>query len=142
MLSRSLLFLVPVTLVILFSMHNDIEPYISSKKACAYLVSNYELNNIVLCSKSLVRGVKYYTSKEAAVIDTSGKQFFSPHPVIFLDSDLKVRNFLLGQSVTYCILKKSSVEDIKRIANNGLEFIILNNIGDEYILKIDHAKKI
>lgn len=105
-------------------------------------MSNYELNNIVLCSKSLVRGVKYYTSKEAAVIDTSGKQFFSPHPVIFLDSDLKVRNFLLGQSVTYCILKKSSVEDIKRIANNGLEFIILNNIGDEYILKIDHAKKI
>jgi hypothetical protein len=121
-------------------MHNDIEPYISSKKACEYLVNNYEVNNIVLCSKSFVRGVKYYTGKEVAVIDISGKQFFSPHPIKFLNTDLKVRNFLLGQSVTYCILKKGSIEAIKRIANNGLEFIILNNIGDEYILRIDHSK--
>jgi hypothetical protein len=139
-LISSFLLLVPITLVILFSMHNDIEPYISSKKACEYLVNNYEVNNIVLCSKSFVRGVKYYTGKEVAVIDISGKQFFSPHPIKFLNTDLKVRNFLLGQSVTYCILKKGSIEAIKRIANNGLEFIILNNIGDEYILRIDHSK--
>ncbi|TRZ49625.1 glycosyltransferase family 39 protein [bacterium] len=136
----SLLLVVPLSLVILFSMHNDIEPYISSKKACEYLVNNHKLNNIVLCSKFYVRGVRYYTGKEVAVIDISGKQFFSPHPVIFLDTDLKVRNFLLGQSVTYCILKKGAVEDIKRIANNGLELNILNKIGDEYIVEVDQSK--
>ena len=46
----------------------------------------------------------------------------------------------MGQSVTYCILKKGAVEDIKRIANNGLELNILNKIGDEYIVEVDQSK--
>lgn len=131
---------VPLSLAILFTLHNDLEPYVSSKKACEYLVNNYEVNNIVLCSKPFVRGVRFYTHKEVAVIAIPGRQFFSPHPVMFLDTDLKVRDLFLEQPVTYCILKRGSVEDVQRIAKNGLEFKLLKKIGDESIVEVSHSK--
>ncbi|TBR14817.1 glycosyltransferase family 39 protein, partial [bacterium] len=77
----------------------EIEGYASSKNACEYLLKNYKVDNVILCAKFFVRGVKYYTDKEVAVMDIPGKQFFSPHPVPFLDSDDKVRAFLSKQSV-------------------------------------------
>lgn len=133
----TLVLVIPVILSIIPFIRNDIEPYLSSKKACEYLLNNYNLNNMILCSRPFVRGVRYYTDREVAVIDIPGKPFFSPHPISFLNSDHKVRDFLDSQSITYCILKKSSLDDIERIIDKAFKFTILKVTGNEYVLKIE-----
>lgn len=127
---------VPLMTYLIPFMQSDIEPYLSSKAACEYLLNNYKIDNTILSSKFFVRGVKYYTDKKVAVVDIPGTPFFSPHPLLFLDSDDKVRDFLRSQEATYCIFKKSSVEDIDRIVSGEFKYTVLKVAGNEYILKI------
>jgi len=134
----SFAFLIPILLLLVPFIHKEIEPYLSSKDACEYLLRNYKVENSILCSKSFARGVRYYTDKEVAIANPYGKNFFSPHPIPFLNDDIKVRDFLKKQSVTYCILKKSSIEDVKRAVFNHGDFTLLNIIGNEYIVKIEY----
>jgi 4-amino-4-deoxy-L-arabinose transferase-like glycosyltransferase len=114
----------------------DFEPSISSEKACAYLLNNYKVDNTILCSKSFARGVRYYTNKPVAVMAPHGKNYFSPHPIPFLDTDQKAVSFLRNQPVTYCVIKESSIKDFKGLKE---EFKIeqLKVIGNTCILKIE-----
>ncbi|MDO8489561.1 MAG: glycosyltransferase family 39 protein [Candidatus Omnitrophota bacterium] len=128
---------VPIMIYFTPFVKSDIEPYLSTKASCEYLLKNYKFDNIILTSKFFVRGIRYYTDKETAVIDIPGTPFFSPHPVLFLNSDVKVGDFLRKQKVTYCVLKKSSVEDIQRINLDVFKYTVLKVIGNEYILKIE-----
>ena len=84
-----------------------------------------------------MRGVKYYTDRKTAVIDINGSGFFSPHPIPFLNSDKKVRDFLAQQPVTYCIVKKSNVRDLERIAQGQFHVNLLDEIGGKYLLKLE-----
>jgi 4-amino-4-deoxy-L-arabinose transferase-like glycosyltransferase len=136
--STYLLALVPaVLLVIAASICSDLEPYLSSKNACQYLSDIPGVNGTVLCSKFFARGVKYYTGKEVAAVDINGAPFFSPHPIPFLDSEQKVRGFLRAQPLTYCIVRKSTANDIERLSGSEFKSTILKIAGDEYILKIE-----
>lgn len=128
--------IVPIFLCSLPLTHNNFEPYISSKDASEYLLKNSEINNTIICSKTFVRGVKYYTDRDVAVLDMSGKQFFSKHPLTFLSSDQALREFLLKQATTYCVVGKSSVREIRRIAGDDFEVTLLKVIGNEYIIKV------
>ncbi len=130
------LFVPMMVYLIPFVLHN-IEPYLSPKESCEYLLKNYKIDNRILGSKILVRGVKYYTDKEVAVIDIPGTPFFSQHPIPFLNSEEKVLDFLRKQKVTYCVLKKNSVEDIQRTIPGEFKYTVLKVIGNEYILKIE-----
>jgi len=126
-------------LVIAASISSDLEPYLSSQRACQYLSDTPGVNGTILCSKFFARGVKYYTGKEVAAVDINGAPFFSPHPVPFLDSGQKVRGFLRAQPVTYCVVRKSAAKDIERLSGNEFKSTILKIAGDEYILKIEPA---
>ena len=129
-------FLVFLWLPILFTVpfiKTDIEPYISSKAAGEYLLNNINPDSVILCAKPFLRGIRYYTDRKITAL---GSNFFSPHPITFLDSDEKVKNFLYSQAVTYCVLNKSTLEDIKRISQGEFKVTILKIIGNEYILKI------
>jgi hypothetical protein len=128
-----------VFLLLVPFIRDDIEPYLSSRYACQYLLKNYDINQPILCSKPFVRGVRYYTDKEVAIFSAFGRNFFSPHPVLFFDSGQKVRNFLSQNRVTYCVLRKSALEDIRRALdkNKNLRINILKVIGNEYIVKIE-----
>ena len=128
--------IVPIFLCSLPLIHNNFEPYISSKAASEYLLKNAEINNTIICSKTFVRGVKYYTDKDVAVLDIPGKQFFSKHPLIFLSSDRELKEFLFKQVTTYCVVGKSLAADIKRIANNDFKVTVLKIIGNEYIIEV------
>lgn len=132
-------FLMPAILFIVPFIHRDIEPYVSSKDTCEYLLKNYKIDNAILCSKFFVRGVKYYTGKDVVTFNPYAENFFSPHPIPFFDVDESARDFLKKQSVTYCVLKKSSLEDIKRIvgASNG-KYTLLKQVGIEYIVKVEY----
>jgi len=129
-------FLIPALLLLVPFIHKEIEPYISSRDACEYLLRNYKVENAILCSKPFARGARYYTDKEVAIVNTYGKNFFSPHPILFLDDDAKVRDFLKKQSVTYCILRRSGIEDVKRAVADRGDFTLLKIIGNGYIVKI------
>lgn len=129
---------VPLILFFALFLRKGFEPYVSSKYACEYLLKNYAVDNTILCSKFLVRGVRYYTDKDVAVLKIGGSVFFSPHPLLYLDSDAKAAEFLKSQPETYCILNKSSLIDIQRIASdNKFKIEILNTIGDENIVRVN-----
>ena len=118
---------------------NDIDLYQSSKNQCIYLLKNYAVGDTILCSKFFARGVRYHTGRDIAVIDIAGEPFFSPHPVPYLDTDQKAADFLRKRPVTYCIVKKSAKEDIERIAGREFKYVVLNQIGNAYILRVEKS---
>jgi len=132
---------VPIMIYFIPLVADGIEPYLSPRESCEYLLKNYKIDNAILSSKFFVRGIKYYTDKEVAVIDMPGTQFFSPHPIPFLNSREKVLDFLRAQKITYCVLKKGSVRDISGLAPGEFKYTELKVIGNEYILKIEVLPK-
>jgi len=68
------------------------------------------------------------------VLNAGGGNFFSPHPIVYLNTDDKIFNFLAAQKEAYGILNKSSFENLSRISRNGFELNLLNKVGDEYIV--------
>ncbi len=133
----ALVLVIPVFLSTVPFVYSNIEPYVSSRDSCKYLLDNYPVNGTILCSKFFARGVRYYTGKDIAVIDINGKQFFSPHPIPYLNTDDKVREFLLRQPITYCVVKKSALGTLELMAGNVFKHAVLKKIGDEYIVKIE-----
>ncbi len=132
---------VPLMLYFIPLARQDIEPFLSPRESCEYLLTNYKVDNVILSSKFFVRGIKYYTDKEVAVIDMPGTPFFSPHPIPFLNTQDKVRDFLRRQKITYAILKKNSVEDIDQLVGGEFKYTVLKGIGNEYIVKIETVAK-
>lgn len=132
-------FFIPIILVIVPLVRNTIEIYASSKSACEYLQKNYVVSDTILVSKFYARGVHFYTDKEVAVINIPGTNYFSPHPIPFLNTDEKVAAFLRQQPVTYAIVKESNIEDLNRLRQE-FKIDLLERIGNEYILKIERIK--
>lgn len=132
------LFMIPVPLVLYFALfsHGYFEDYVSSKNTCAYLLKNYSINNRILCSRSYARGVRFYSDKDVAVININGRKFWSPHPIPDFNTDEPAREFIENQRTTYCVLKKGSVEDVKRITGSDFQVEVLKKIGDEFIARV------
>jgi hypothetical protein len=121
-------------------MHNSYNVYVSSKEACRYLLSNFSVNGKIISSKPIVRGVRFFTDKEVAVLNIRGEDFFSPHPIPYFDSDEKARVFLQKQQITFGVLTKSGLTDIRRISETyKLKLDILKVIGDEYIVRVSSS---
>ncbi len=112
------------------------EPWVSCEQISEALKKADQSDSIVLCSKFYVRGVRYYTDRPMAVIDINGKGFFSPHPIPFLSTDDAVLQILNKQPVTFCVLKKSNVDDLYRIAGSGFQIEPIEDIGGKYLLKV------
>jgi len=119
-------------------MHTYADPYVSSRISSAYLLENYKIGGYILCSKPFVRGVRYYTDRPVAVVNihSSEDNFFSPHPMPYLHTGPELAGFLKKQGVTYCVLKKSSVDEIKGLAGKEFDFVLLKTIGEQYIFMV------
>jgi len=128
----------PVFLSVIPLVVEKVEPYVSSRDPASYLLKNYDVEGTVLCSRMFARGVRYYTQRSVAVIDIPGKGYFSPHPIPFLNTDDKVSAFLHSQPVTYCVLKRSSLEDLGRTIdkNKDLKIEHSKQLGSQYVVKI------
>ena len=124
-----------IVLALLFG-HVSAEPWVSCKGISEILKKIDHSDSTILSSKFFLRGVRFYTDRKTAVIDINGEGFFSPHPVPFLNTDEKVLQFLSTQSTTYCVLKKSNVTDVQRIAQQKFSIDQLDHIGDKYIVRI------
>jgi len=133
----------PVLFCLFFvlSAHKNFSLYVSSKETCDYLLKNYKIENTILCSRSFLRGTRFYSDKEVAVICTTKSYFFSPHPVLYLDSDEKVADFFKKQGATYCVLTKSYLSTVRTTAeNNKLKLELLQVIGNQYIARVTSLK--
>ncbi len=128
--------ILPIILFFAFVMHDDFESFASSRNICDALEQAHTVNNVILVSRAYARGVHFYTDKDVAVIDINGSGYFSPHPITFLSSDSMVRDFLDRQNITYAILKKGNVKDVRRIAEIGFSYEVLGVYGDKYLLMI------
>lgn len=115
----------------------NLEPYVSSRPACEYLSGLSLGKSVILCSKAFVRGVRFYTGVPAAVFNPGSDNFFSPHPIPFLNSGEKLREFLAKQPLTYCVLKKKAIVDFQRLAGKDYQTTLLKIAGNEYILKVE-----
>lgn len=126
----------PVFLFFVFLMHANYEPYVSSNDACSYLLKNYKVTGKILTAKMFARGVRYYTDRDVAVINIRGTGYFSAHPVPYLDTDDKTLDFLNTQPVTYGIVRRANIEDLKRILVDNFELELLQKIADEHVIRI------
>jgi 4-amino-4-deoxy-L-arabinose transferase-like glycosyltransferase len=115
----------------------SIEPWVSCEEICRVFKKIDSSDSTVLTSKFYVRGVRFYTDRNVAVIDINGGGFFSPHPVPFLNTDRKVLDFLSARPVTYAILKEGHVDDLKRITA-GQAYLVedLGGSAGKYILRV------
>jgi len=115
----------------------DFEPFVASKAASEYLLKNYDIKNTILTSKFNARGVRFYTDKEVAVVDISGKNFFSPHPVPYFSAAPELKEFLARQGVTYCVVKKSVLDEFDRLRSQGFDYSVLEKIGNVVIVRVE-----
>jgi len=135
-----LVFMYPVItaalLAALFFARPYIEPWVSCKHISDVFNKIDQSDTPILASKFYVRGIRYYTDREMAVIDINGKGFWSPHPIPFLNTAQKVIDFLDQRPVTYAIVKEGNVEDLKRICVGRYYIEELDGIGGKFILRI------
>lgn len=121
--------------------HSQASGYLSSDEACGYLLKNNSVDYTIICSKPFLRGVRFFTDKPVAVMNRGGENYFSPHPTPFFNTEEKIRDFLLGQPVTFGVLRKSDFSDLKGIAvQSGLKCELLKVFGDEYVARISVEK--
>lgn len=129
---------VPLILFFVFSQHKNFDNYVSSENASAYLLSNYKIgDSAIVCSKGIVRGVRFFTDKNVAVTNIFGTDFFSPHPIPYFNRDSQLKDFLIAQGITYCVVLKSSLTDLRRVAaDNKFELEELKTLGNQHILRV------
>ena len=131
---------VNLLVVVAFSLPS-IEPWVSCKEICDKFQGIDQSKSPILTSKFYARGVRFYTDRNIAVMDINGEGFFSPHPIPFLNSDDKVRNFLFERPLTYAIVKKNDLKDLQRIVDgHALKLTELNHIGGKFIVKIENRR--
>ena len=125
-------------LIVLFLGVPNAESWVSCKRISEKLETFDHSQSTILTSKFYVRGVRYFTDRPVAVIDINGQGFFSPHPIPFFNKKQSVLEFLESQPVTYSVVKKGNVEDLKQIVH-GKPFRLteLYQEGGKYILRID-----
>ncbi|MCK5214736.1 MAG: glycosyltransferase family 39 protein [Candidatus Omnitrophica bacterium] len=115
------------------------EPWVSCKEICDRLKKIDQSDSTLLASKFYVRGVRYFTGRDVAVMDICGREFFSPHPIPFLISDDQVMVFLAEQpGDVYGVVKISTFKDLERIMGNSpYQMTCLDYVGEKYIVKIE-----
>ncbi|MBF0122574.1 MAG: glycosyltransferase family 39 protein [Candidatus Omnitrophica bacterium] len=125
-----------VFMCIFVSAHR-LEDYVASKNSASFLKTQPEVQGKILCSKMFLRGIRFYTNKDVALISIGRAPLFSPHPVPVLDDDAKVIDFLKTHPVTYCVLDSAAREDIQRISGlMGRREELLRVMGNQYIVRI------
>lgn len=127
--------LVPALLFAFFFIVHDVENLMSSRLATQILVRE-NASGPVICSKSLSRGIHYYSGLDVAVAG-SGSTYFSPHPIPLLNTDDKLLNFLRQRSLTYGVLSSGPYHDLLRIAQNSrFKIDILYETKELHIVRI------
>ncbi|MCX5716043.1 MAG: glycosyltransferase family 39 protein [Candidatus Omnitrophica bacterium] len=113
------------------------DAYLSIESISACLQEQPVSKGLILASKPFARGVLYYTNREVAVFAPDEPNFFSPHPVPFLDTHEKIFGFLRKNGITYCVIKKKQTNELQEIAKRiGFKSELLLSSGSACLLKV------
>ncbi|MBF0478956.1 MAG: glycosyltransferase family 39 protein [Candidatus Omnitrophica bacterium] len=126
---------IPLFFVMAMASIKTVEPYVSSQQACEYLMTHYQVGSTLLTSKLYARGTRLYTDKDIAVID-SGDNYFSPHPIPYLNSQEKVLAFLKDNPAIYGLVKDGDLKTLEKYVSGQYHVSFLNKIGDENIIRL------
>ena len=113
------------------------DDFVSVKNASQYLTQQYTGKSTVLCSKMAVRGVRYYTGKEVGVLKIGGGAFFSPHPIVFIDTTEKLLSYLSGRMPVYAVLEHKDVERVQEALKGYFNCNELKQFGTQAVVRID-----
>ncbi|HOY09368.1 MAG TPA: glycosyltransferase family 39 protein [Candidatus Omnitrophota bacterium] len=130
--------LFPMILILSFLLFRSMAvPWVSCQDIATVLRTLDQSGTTLLVSKFYVRGVRYFTGRDIATVNVWGEDFYSPHPIPFLNTDRKVADFLKAQPFTFAVVKKGDLEDLVRIcALNGFALRNMGGVGGKYILRI------
>lgn len=134
-----ILLMIQVPLFLFGAMHwkENLSNTLSSKAACEYLLKTEpDVTGLILCSKGNVRGVRYYTQKQVAVVKINGSDFFSPHPIPFIDTRAKLLDMLRQQEKTFCIISPSTEKQIAKELGKNFEMTVLKRFPEEIVAEI------
>ncbi len=120
-----------------FMIRTDIEGYVSSHEASEYIPQRSLGEMTVLVSKANARGIYFYTGQDVAVVDYSGKPFFSPHPIPILDTTDKIMKVLESQRLTFGVIRKTAYQDILKNCGSRYHVALLRTIGYDYVVRIE-----
>jgi hypothetical protein len=138
------LYVLALTLLPIFStafmIKTDVEGYVSSHEASEYIPQRSLGVMTVLTSKANARGIRYFTGQDVAVVDYSGKPFFSPHPIPILDKTDKIFSVLGAQRVTFGVIRKTAYQDILKNCAKRYHVALLRIIGFDYVVRIEALK--
>jgi len=119
-----------------FMVRTDLEGYISSHEASEYIPQRSLESLTVLTSKANARGIYFFTGQKVAVVDLSGKPFFSPHPIPILDTTDKIDQILKAQRLTLGVIRKGAYQYILKNFSDCYQVTLLRIIGYDYIVRI------
>jgi 4-amino-4-deoxy-L-arabinose transferase-like glycosyltransferase len=139
--SMLVLYMIVLSLPVFFIFNpidkEEIESYFSTEDIGSYLQKNCPDAGTILASKFFARGALYYTGKQVAIFALGEKNFFSPHPAEFLDSEDKVSRFLLRNKVTYCVINRKQAGKLESISGrNGFVCRLLFVSGNCRLYKV------
>jgi len=139
------LYVLALTLIPIFAtafmVRTDLEGYVSSYEASQYIPQRTLGVMTVLTSKANARGIRFYTGQDIAVVDFSGKPFFSPHPIPILDTTDKVMSTLAAQPLTFGVIRKTAYQDILKNCSHRYHVALLGVIGYDYVVKIEKISR-
>ena len=123
-----------------FMIRTDLEGYVSSHEASEYIPQRSLGERTVLTSKANARGIRFYTGQDIAVVDYSGKPFFSPHPIPILNTTDKIMKVFGSQRVTFGVIRKTAYQDILKNCSDHYHVALLRIIGFDYVIRVEALK--
>ena len=127
----------PFVFFMVLMVHQNAEAYISTKPAADYLMQGRDVRGKIMSSKFFARATRYFTGRDIVLMNIKSPNFFSPHPVVDLNTDEKLVTFLRTQPETYGIVNDHAWDDLQRVcSSNGFKAELLKLVGDEYVVKV------
>ncbi len=114
--------------------------FVASRGAGEYLKAEYPAANGVLCSKMLVRGVRYYSGKEVGVLKLGGGDFFSAHPIPFLDSKDELLEYLKDRTEVLAVLERKDLQKAREVLKGRYDCILLKEFGSQLVARFVPVK--
>jgi 4-amino-4-deoxy-L-arabinose transferase-like glycosyltransferase len=119
-----------------FLLRQPIGDAFSSKAACEYLMEQYRPQGTLLCSKRLVRSVRFFTGHEVAIAALGKGDFFSPHPLPHLTTKEEFAKFLGHSTSVYAVLDTDDASKLKKAVGAEYGVESLKKIGSTDLVRI------
>ncbi|MEI6437136.1 MAG: glycosyltransferase family 39 protein [Candidatus Omnitrophota bacterium] len=108
---------------------------VASRGAGEYLKREQPQADGVLCSKMIVRGVRYYSEKNVGVLKLGGGDFFSPHPIPFIKTVDELLAYLTARREVLAVLERKDLKSVREQLKGRYDCVLLKEFGSQSVIK-------